>query len=55
MEGLSADSADDSVLVDFSALLEDFFEPLLLFVDGLPVVSAEDSSLLVPGVASCPL
>ena len=52
-EGL--DSADDSALVDFSALvavspLLDFFELLVLELDGLPVVSVADSSLAPFGV-----
>jgi len=56
LEGLADDSAEDSSLVDFSALvafspLVDFFEP---FVLGLPVVSAADSSL-VPFIIWSPL
>ena len=56
-EGLADVSAEDSVLVDFSALvafspLVDFFEPFVL--DGLPVVSAPDSSL-VPFIIWSPL
>lgn len=44
-EGLAEDSADDSALVDFSMLvafspLVDFFELLVLELDGLPVASA---------------
>src|SRR5256885_6072916 len=44
-EGLAEDSADDSAVVDFSALvafspLVDFFELLVLELDGLPVASA---------------
>jgi len=42
-EGLADVSAEDSVLVGFSALV-DFFEPLAL--DGLPVVSAGDSPVV---------
>ena len=51
-EGLADVSAEDSVLVDFSALL-DFFE---LLVDGLlPVSDAGDSSPTVLFVVSSPL
>jgi len=41
LEGLSVVSAEDSVLVDFSAFV-DFFD--LFVFDGLSVVSAGDSS-----------
>ena len=48
-EGLSDDSAaEDSVLVDFSAEV-DFFELLLDLPEGLPALSAEDSSLVPVG------
>jgi len=54
-EGLAEDSAEDSALVDFSALvafspLVDFFEPFVLD-DDVPALSADDSEP-VPGVAS---
>ena len=53
-EGLSDDSAaEDSALVDFSAEV-DFFEPWLVLPEGLPALSAEDSSL-VPCVGSLAL
>ena len=42
-EGLADDSAEDSALVGFSALV-DFFEAFVL--EGLPVVSAGDSPLV---------
>jgi hypothetical protein len=59
LEGVPDVSAEDSALVDFSALvafspLVDFFELFVLEPDGLPVVSAADSSL-VPLVISSPL
>jgi hypothetical protein len=59
LEGVPDVSAEDSALVDFSALvafspLVDFFELFVLELDGLPVVSAADSSL-VPLVISSPL
>jgi hypothetical protein len=46
-EGLADDSAEDSALVDFSALLAfsplvDFFE-LFVLDDGVPALSADDS------------
>jgi hypothetical protein len=44
--------ADDSALVAFSPLV-DFFELFVLELDGLPVVSDEDSPV-VPCVASVP-
>ena len=55
LEGLSDVSAEDSVLVDFSALvafssLVDFFEPFVLD-DEVPALSADDSEP-VPWVAS---
>ena len=50
-EGLSDVAAEDSVLVDFSALV-DFFE--LFVLDGLPVVSAGDSPV-VPCIIWSPL
>jgi len=50
-EGLPDVSAEDSALVDFSALA-DFFELFVLEPDGLPVVSAADPVLvLAPRVA----
>ena len=50
LEGLSDVAPEDSGLVDFSALV-DFFELLVLELDGLPVVSAGDSPL-VPCIVS---
>ena len=50
-EGLADVSAEDSVLVGFSAVV-DFFE--LFVLDGLPVVSAGDSPV-VPCIISSPL
>jgi hypothetical protein len=44
-EGLADDSAEDSALVAFSPLV-DFFELFVLELDGLPVVSGEDSPVV---------
>ena len=56
LEGLADVSAEDSALVDFSALVAfspvvDFFELLLLELEEPPVVSVADSSLAPFGVA----
>ena len=53
LEGVAEDSADDSALVDFSAL-PDFLELFVPELDGLPAVSPADSSL-APFVVWSPL